>query len=119
MNKWDFAATWIYASGEPYTAPSGSYSVKLLDGTVENFLTVTSKNSLRLPDYQRMDVAVNYHFHNKEKKDKGYIGLSLFNVYGRKNVWYKEFTVASNHIVTTNVDYLGFTPNITLSLKFK
>ena len=68
MNKWDFAATWIYASGEPYTAPGGSYAVKLLDGTVENFFTVTSKNSLRLPDYQRMDVAVNYHFYNKEKK---------------------------------------------------
>ena len=117
MNRWDFAATWIYASGKPYTAPGGSYSVKLLDGTVENYVTVTSKNTLRLPDYHRMDVSVNFHFYNEAKKDVGYIGLSLFNVYARENVWYKEFTVINNHVVETNVDYLSFTPNLTLSLK--
>ena len=116
---WDFAATWIYASGKPYTAPGGSYSVKLLDGTTENYVTVTSKNTLRLPDYHRMDASVNYHFYNGQKKDVGYIGLSLFNVYARENVWYKEFTVVDNHVVETNVNYLGFTPNLTLSIKLK
>jgi len=116
-DRWDFAATWVYASGRPYTAPGGSYSVTLLDGTTQNYFTVTSKNTLRLPDYHRMDIAVNYHIHNEAKKDIGYIGLSLFNVYARKNIWYKEFTVVSNHIVETNVDYLSFTPNLTLSLK--
>ncbi len=116
---WDFAATWIYASGKPYTAPGGTYSVTLLDGTTQNYFTVTSKNTLRLPDYHRMDVSVNYHFYNEAKKDIGYIGLSLFNVYARKNVWYKEFTVVDNKVVETNVDYLSFTPNLTLSLKFR
>ncbi len=119
LKHWDFAATWIYASGKPYTAPGGSYSVTLLDGTVENYVTVTSKNTLRLPDYHRMDVSVNYHFYNEAKKDVGYVGISLFNVYARENVWYKEFTVVDNHVVETNVNYLGFTPNLTLSLKLK
>ncbi len=119
MKRWDFAATWIYASGKPYTAPGGSYSVTLLDGTTVNYVTVTSKNTLRLPDYHRMDVSVNYHFYNDARKDIGYIGLSLFNLYARENVWYKEFTIADNHTVETNVNYLGFTPNLTLSLKLK
>jgi ferric enterobactin receptor len=119
MHHWDFAITWIYASGRPYTAPGGSYSVKLLDGTTENYVTVTSKNTLRLPDYHRMDVAVNYHFYNEAKKDIGYIGLSLFNVYARENVWYKQYTVVDNYVVSTNVNYLGFTPNLTLSLKIR
>ncbi len=116
---WDFAATWIYASGKPYTAPGGSYSITLLDGTSQNYVSATSKNSLRLPDYHRLDVAVNYHFYNQAKKDVGYIGLSLFNVYARENVWYKEFTVVDKYVVETNVDYLGFTPNLTLSLKLR
>ena len=116
---WDFAATWIYASGKPYTAPGGTYSVTLLDGTTENYFTTTSKNTLRLPDYHRMDVSVNYHFYNEAKKDVGYIGLSLFNVYNRQNVWYKQFTVVDNSVVETNVNYLSFTPNLTLSLKLK
>ncbi len=119
MNHWDFAATWIYASGKPYTAPGGGYSVTLLDGTKENYVTITSKNTLRLPDYHRMDVSVNYHFYNEAKKDVGYVGLSLFNVYARQNVWYKEFTIVSGHVVETNVDYLSFTPNPTLSLKLR
>ena len=118
-NRWDFAATWIYASGKPYTAPGGSYGVTLLDGTTENYVTVTSKNTLRLPDYHRMDVSVNFHFYNEAKKDVGYVGISLFNVYARENVWYKEFTVVDNHVVETNVNYLSFTPNLTLYLKLK
>ncbi len=116
---WDFAATWIYASGKPYTAPGGTYAVTLLDGTTQNYFTTTSKNTLRLPDYHRMDISVNYHFYNEKKKDIGYIGLSLFNVYARNNVWYKQFTVVDNSVIETNVNYLSFTPNLTLSLKMR
>ncbi|GAA4457754.1 TonB-dependent receptor [Rurimicrobium arvi] len=117
--KWDFAATWIYASGRPYTAPGGSYDIALLDGTTQSYVTTTSKNTLRLPDYHRLDVAVNYHFYTDAGKDVGYIGLSLFNAYARENVWYKQFTVVDNAVVETNVNYLSFTPNLTLSLKIR
>ena len=117
--KWDFSSTWVFATGKPYTAPSGAYTVKLLDGTTQDFFTVSSKNSLRLPDYHRLDVSVNYHFFNEQKQDIGYIGFSLFNLYGRKNVWYKQYTIVSNQVVETNVDYLGIVPNLTLSLKFR
>jgi ferric enterobactin receptor len=117
--RWDFAATWIYASGKPYTAPGGTYSVTLLDGSTQNYFTTTSKNTLRLPDYHRMDVSVNYHFYSEKKKDIGYVGISLFNVYARNNVWYKQFTVVDNTVIETNVNYLSFTPNVTLSLKMR
>jgi hypothetical protein len=117
--RWEFSATWIYATGRPYTAPSGAYSVQLLDGTSENYFTVTSKNSLRLPDYHRMDLAVNYRFKNSEGNDIGYLGFSIFNVYNHTNVWYKQYEIVDNQIVETNVNYLGITPNLTLSLKLR
>lgn len=122
--RWDFSATWIYATGRPYTAPSGAYSITLLDGSSQDFFTVTSKNGLRLPDYNRCDIAANYKLLRGDKGDKkrreiGYIGFSIFNLYNRKNVWYKQYSIEDGQIIETNVNYLGITPNITLSLKLR
>jgi ferric enterobactin receptor len=118
--KWDLSLTWIYATGLPYTAPAGTYGVTLLNGSTQYYYTVTSENSLRLPDYHRMDVAANYTLFvgsGKRRHEIGYIGFSIFNVYDHKNVWYRVYTVESGKIIQTDVDYLLFTPNITLSLK--
>lgn len=117
LKRFDFSVTWIYATGKPYTAPSGAYNVTLLDGTTQDYFTTTSKNSLRLPDYHRLDLAVNYNLRNLSGNDIGYIGFSLFNVYNRTNVWYKQYQIVSGQIIETNVNYLGITPNLTLSLK--
>lgn len=122
--RWDFSATWVYATGRPYTAPSGAYSTTLLDGTTQDFFTVTEKNGLRLPDYHRCDIAANYKLlggakGDKRRKELGYIGLSIFNVYNHTNVWYKQYTIADGQILETNVNYLGITPNLTLSLKLR
>ena len=117
LKKWDISATWIFATGRPYTAPGGSYSVTLLDGTTKEYFTVTSQNSLRLPDYHRLDLAVNRHFYNERGGEVGYIGLSIFNAYNRTNVWYKQYYVSEGTITETSVNYLGITPNLTLSLK--
>jgi len=120
--RWNFSATWIFATGRPYTAPSGAYQVTLLDGSAQDFFTVTSKNSLRLPDYHRMDLAINYKLltgEGKKRREIGYIGFSIFNVYNRTNVWYKQYTIIDGEILETNVNYLGIVPNLTLSLKLR
>jgi len=122
--RWDFSATWVFATGRPYTAPSGAYTITLLDGTTQDFFTVTSKNGLRLPDYHRADVSVNYKLllgakGDKKRRDIGYVGLSLFNLYNHQNVWYKEFTIEDGQIIETNVNYMGLTPNLILSFKLR
>ncbi|MFH1120258.1 MAG: TonB-dependent receptor [Bacteroidota bacterium] len=124
FKRWDFSATWIYATGRPYTAPSGAYTITLLDGTEQDFFTVTSKNGLRLPDYHRFDLSASYKILKGAKGDRkrqeiGSFGLSIFNVYNRKNVWYKTFTIEDGEILETNVNYLGITPNLTLTLKLR
>ncbi|PKP04642.1 MAG: TonB-dependent receptor [Bacteroidetes bacterium HGW-Bacteroidetes-6] len=120
--RWDFSLTWIYATGRPYTSPSGAYTITLLDGTTQDFYTVTDKNMLRLPDYHRCDIAATYKLLKGVKSDTkrreiGNLGFSVFNLYNHKNVWYKQFTIEDGGIIETNVNYLGFTPNIILSLK--
>jgi hypothetical protein len=122
--RWDFSATWVYATGRPYTAPSGAYTITLLDGSTQDFFTVTSKNGLRLPDYHRCDISVNYKLLHGVKGDKrrreiGYVGFSVFNLYNRTNTWYKQYSIEEGEVIETDVNYLGITPNITLSLKLR
>jgi ferric enterobactin receptor len=124
FRRWDFSATWIYATGRPYTAPSGAYSITLLDGTSKDFFTMTSKNGVRLPDYHRLDLSATYKLlmgrrGDRKRRELGNISVSLFNVYNRKNVWYKQFIIEEGEIIETNINYLGITPNVTLSLKLR
>ena len=65
---------------------------------------------LRLPDYHRLDLAANYNF--EWGASRGTIGLSLFNLYGRNNVWYREFDLTEGDLLVTDINYLGFTPNL-------
>jgi hypothetical protein len=122
--RFDFSANWIFATGRPYTAPSGAYSIDLLGGSSKDFFTVTEKNCLRLPDYHRLDISATYKLlaglrGQKRRREIGYIGFSIFNVYNHLNTWYKQFTIVDGEIIETNINYLGFTPNVTLSLKLR
>ncbi len=115
--RFDLAATFIYATGKPYTSIVGEYSVKLLDGTSKTFTNPSTKNANRFPDYHRLDMSATYNFKH------GSIGVSVFNIYDRKNVWYKKFTSVQDggdsQLVVTDVTYLGITPNLTFSYRLR
>lgn len=117
--KWTFSATWIFATGKPYTAPLSSYTVDDYSGNSKTFLNISGKNALRMPNYHRLDASVTYDLIKVDSRKTGSIGFSLFNIYNRSNIWYKQYNVVNNQVVTSNVNYLGLTPNITLSLKWK
>jgi len=116
--KWTFAATWIYATGKPYTEPLGSYTLTMLDSEPEDFLHIGPKNSTRYPDYHRLDISATRDF-KFGKTSRGSIGFSIFNVYNRENIWYKEFEVEEGELIETDVTLLGFTPSLTLSLRLR
>ena len=116
--KFTFSGTFIYATGKPYTAPTGSYEIDMPDGSTQTFLSIGEKNSLRLPDYHRLDLSANYEFGLGEFGG-GLISLSLFNVYNQTNIWYKEFSVVDEGLIETNVNYLGITPNLSISINIK
>ena len=116
LGKWNLSSTWVYSSGKPYTAPESEYTLTLLDGTQQTQIHIGEKNGLRLPDYHRLDVAANYNL--DFGKSKGRIGLSLFNLYGRRNVWYREFDLTEGDLLVTDINYLGFTPNLQFRIDF-
>lgn len=113
IGRFTFSGTAIYATGKPYTAPTGYYELQLLNGSTASFFEVTNKNALRLPDYNRLDLSATYDFYIRQSK--GSFGFSFFNVYNRKNVWYKEYSIVDGSLLETNVSLLGFTPSLFLN----
>jgi hypothetical protein len=114
--RWNFAATWALATGKPYTAPSAEYTITLLDGSQQSYIHVGEKNGERLPAYHRLDTALHYRFPVGTADVD--LGLSIFNLYNHTNVWYKEFDLSQTPMVTTDVTFLGITPNLSLRVDF-
>jgi ferric enterobactin receptor len=118
-NRWNFSAVFIFSTGHPYTAPLSTYSITNADGTRTTYFNVSGKNAERLPDYHRLDLSATYDLLKISGNKIGSIGFSLFNVYNHVNTWYREYYLQNNAAVATDINYLGFTPNITLSLRWK
>ncbi len=118
IKRWTLSGTWVYSTGTPYTQPIGGYLLTLPDGTTQSAIIPGTKNAARLPDYHRLDLSAKYDFTMGET-GKGSIGFSLFNVYNRKNVWYKEFSVDETGLTETNINLLGFTPNVSVTLQIR
>ena len=116
---WTLAANWVYATGKPYSAPVGSYEITLLDGTGYSYLHIGKKNGFRLPAYHRMDLSATYRFSLGTEGNNAKVGLSVFNLYNRDNVWYREFAVEDQTTAVTDVTYLGFTPNLFFRINLK
>ncbi|MGD8540317.1 MAG: TonB-dependent receptor [Candidatus Aminicenantes bacterium] len=116
-NDWTFSGTWILATGKPYTEPIGVEEVTLSNGFVIDRVVAGEKNGARLPDYHRLDLSVTYDF-SLGGETNSVLGLTLFNVYNRKNVWYKEFEVLEGELIENNIIYMGFTVNVFFSIKF-
>lgn len=116
LGNWNFSANWIYATGLSYTAPESQYFITLLNGETVSYIHVSDKNANRLPDYHRLDVNVAYKFKNKSLN--GELGLSVFNLYDQKNVWYKQYDLDVTPITITDVTMLGITPTVFFKINF-
>lgn len=72
--KIDMSGTWVYSSGNWSTLGLQEY----LGGTY-----ISQRNNYRNPDYQRLDLGVN--FHKQKKRGKRTWNISIYNAYNRMN----------------------------------
>jgi ferric enterobactin receptor len=114
--NWNLSASWVYATGKAYTAPESQYYLTMLDGESYGYTHVSDKNTNRLPDYHRLDLSATYSF--KMKSYSGDIGLSIYNLYDYKNVWYREYDLETTPIVITDITMLGITPTLFMKVYF-
>ncbi len=129
LGPWEFGAVFIYGSGRPYT-PNGGIKES---GTVILY-DVNRINSLRLPDYHRLDLSAKYTF--EMGRYTAQTGLTLFNIYNQQNAKSRRYGVRYNfdenaaeadnlaaqeafvQILELNTQLLGFTPNFFFNLRF-
>jgi hypothetical protein len=125
VGKWNFSATWVLASGQPYTSPESQYSLDMLNGDQQSYIHVGKKNSNRLPNYSRVDIGISRHFYKEDHwerriKDGWHFeaGLSVYNLLNHDNIWYRTYDLEVSPIVITDVKMLGFTPTVYIKWEF-
>ena len=81
--RWYFTGTFVYHTGRPMSVPVSAYIVDHVP-----VMEFTNRNSHRLPDYHRLDLALVLEGNHKRRKLwDGTWTLSLYNVYARKNAY--------------------------------
>ncbi|MGH7600491.1 MAG: hypothetical protein ACREOI_29400 [bacterium] len=115
--NWNFSATWQYASGKPYTVPVvAPYHDAALALPYYLFYTPPFRNDHRLPATHRLDLSVTRAF--SSRLCQGKLGLSVLNVYDRKNVWFRYFTIRNKKLAPVDVNMFEITPALFLELRF-
>ncbi len=85
-DNFNLSATFAYGSGLAISLPVGSYvSVPGVDLPPIDVFTVTERNSVRMPEYHRLDFGATYSWQSSQFKGTQKIKFGIYNVYFRKN----------------------------------
>lgn len=82
-SKIDIGVSWVYNTGNAFTAPEAFYYAPNFIGYHSEIFRYTSRNELRLPAYHRLDVGIN--FHKQKKWGERIWNISFYNAYNRRN----------------------------------
>jgi outer membrane receptor protein involved in Fe transport len=116
--RWEGSLQFVYATGQPTTIP---ISVYVMNGTiVQNF---SERNSIRLPDYHRVDVAMTRKPDERKKLQSTWT-FSIYNMYNRLNPffiyydlkWDYEKNLLSTR--TRQISLLPVLPSVTWTGRF-
>lgn len=124
-NRWEFSFSWNYGSGRPFTDVE---EISLLPDPeteeLEYQLQFEPINNSRLPAYHRLDLSGHYKFRFMDRVQCK-VGLSIFNVYNRRNLQGKEFFILESNqpgvepeLLQIDRELLGRTPNLFLILEW-
>jgi len=79
-SRLELSGNFIYMTGTPFTAPTAFYWYENIQVPV-----YFKRNNDRLPDYHRLDVALNWDLRKEVGKFEHELIFSVYNIYGRKN----------------------------------
>lgn len=114
--RFDISASWVYNTGQPVTYPYGKYTVDGVTYAIYN----GERNKSRYPDYHRLDLSATIKCKDRHKRWKGEWNFSIYNVYGRKNVWAVLFLPGEeeNSINTQQISLFSVIPSVSYNFKF-
>ena len=143
IGRFDFFATYNFASGKPYTdlskilenndktknnpKPNPGNPMSNMPNNRRDVVNPLDRLSY-LDDYQRFDIGASVHFKLGQTSNLTIEG-SIFNIFNRKNVKYRQFIfqlpyqlksapTSKELVVGTELQMLGITPNLNLKFSF-
>lgn len=116
LNKrWTISGTWVYASGNPLTFPSGKYAV---DGQTIQYYE--GRNNYRAESFHRLDLGATYVMVDNGKRYSE-LSLGLYNAYGKKNPYMYDFRQNKDNPGVSEaykIYLFSIIPSITWNFKF-
>ena len=112
--KWSVSGSWIYASGQPLTAPDVKYQ---LNG--ETVYYYSQRNAYKTPCTHRLDISATYTRHGKRFTSK--VDFGFFNVYSRLNpyiVYFEDDPQSPTGTRAVMQALFGLLPSVSYTLKF-
>ena len=114
LGKWTLSVTGLISSGRVYT-PNDNLMIR--ENENANYTLQAepaTRNSKRLPAIQRIDLSLNRSMKFIEKKLD--VGISIFNVFDRRNISHRSYNLSVDPFIATDVVMLGFTPTLSIQL---
>ncbi len=119
--KWEFGATFVFGSGNAFTPVNSLYFVE--QDFVVNY---GDRNSARLPDYHRLDLAATFTPRpDSEKRFQSFWTFSVYNLYNRQNPFFIYYDLDTNVEAGTSraravqVSLFPIIPSVTWNFKWK
>lgn len=116
-DKWDVGATFTFQTGQSYTGVTSRYEARLPNQNVGVNITIPAdRYGLRLPATHQLNINANYH--------STLFGLpfnlliDIFNVYSRRDIWFRYYDVTKNVVEVTDVLLLPIIPTVSAEIKF-
>lgn len=122
--NFEFSVGWRMNTGIPYTRVLGLQSFIDPNGNESSRPLFDSYHAERLPLQHQLDASVLYHFGPKSSSFRGTIGLSVLNLYNRRNVYDQDVFVdrppmmRPPRLVTVEKIDLRLTPNAVVRIEF-
>jgi hypothetical protein len=122
------SANFIYMTGAPFTTPTGFYYYDNHQVPI-----YAERNNDRLPDYHRLDVALNWQLSKPERRFQHELIFSAYNLYNRKNPVALHFNkvengageyvvpydfIATPELTTTQFYLYGIVPSVSYHFSF-
>jgi ferric enterobactin receptor len=113
--QWEFAVTWLFATGRPFTPALGVFDVPLEQGDNASAVVMGDLHSGRLPAYHRLDLAAGRKF--SWRGGVYNLRASVFNVYDHRNLRDIRYLGSQNpaggfSLIEEQIRMLGFMPAI-------
>lgn len=117
-DRWDFASTFVYATGQATTIVESFY---VIGGELQT--DYGPRNGYRLPAYHRLDFSATLHSKPTAKYESSW-NFSVYNVYSRKNPYFiyttyeGDFAYGSVDVQAKQVSIFPIIPAVTWNFSF-